>query len=151
LYVSATDKSKLFKVDLSTKTYSEIKTDKLIPGINGLFSDKKTNRIYVNGFGTNNESNGVVGYINLKDNTFKKLSETEGYYDGIYLKKGILYVSNWVAFEKKGNIIAIMLSNKKGQVVNVEPLAGPADFIIVKNQLIVPEMISGAIKFIPLN
>jgi hypothetical protein len=151
LYVSATDKSKLFKVDLSTKTYSEIKTDKLISGINGLISDKKTNRIYVNGFGTNNQSNGLVGYINLKDNTFTQLSETEGYYDGIYLKNDILYVSNWVAFEKKGNIVVIVLSNKKSKIINIEPLAGPADFIIVKNQLIVPEMISGAIKFIPLN
>jgi hypothetical protein len=152
LYVSATDKSKLFKVNLNNKSYSEIKTDKWIPGLNGLLCDKKTSRIYVNGFGTDSKPNGVVGYINLKDNTFTQLSKTEGYFDGISINKGILYVSNWVAFEKKGNIVALdLFKNKASRIINTEPLAGPADFIIVNNQLIVPGMISGELHFISLN
>jgi hypothetical protein len=152
LYVSATDKSKLFKVNLNNKSYSEIKTDKLIPGLNGLFCDKKTSRIYVNGFGTDSKPNGVVGYINLKNNTFTQLSKTEGYFDGISINKGILYVSNWVAFEKKGNIVALdLFKNKASRIINTEPLAGPADFIIVNDQLIVPGMISGELHFISLN
>jgi hypothetical protein len=152
LYVSATDKSKLFKVNLNNKSYSEIKTDKLIPGLNGLLCDKKTSRIYVNGFGTDSKPNGVVGYINLKNNTFTQLSKAEGYYDGISINKGILYVSNWVAFEKKGNIVALdLFKNKASRIINTEPLAGPADFIIVNDQLIVPGMISGELHFISLN
>ena len=114
LFVSATDKSKLYKVNLANKSYSEFKTDVIISGINGLFCYKKANRIYVNGFGSDNKPNGIIGYINLKDNTFTRISNLEGYYDGIFISNDVLFVSNWVAFEKKGIIqgIGIYGSNK---------------------------------------
>ena len=154
LYVSATDKSKLFKVDLVSKSYSEIKTDKIIAGINGLFCHKKASRIYVNGFGSDNQPNGVVGYVNLKDNTFHKVTQMEGFYDGIFIYKDVLYVSNWMAFEKKGVVLAMGIYNSNGtKVLKIntgEPIAGPADFIIVNDQLIVPAMMSGEIHFIQL-
>jgi outer membrane protein assembly factor BamB len=67
LYVSATDKSKLFKVDLIHKTFSEVKIDTTIPGINGLFCYKKGSELYVNGFGTDNKPNGILGYVNLQN------------------------------------------------------------------------------------
>jgi hypothetical protein len=152
LYVSATDKSKLYKVNLVDKSYSEIKTDKTISGINGLFCYKKASRIYVNGFGTDNKPNGVVGYINLKDNVFTQISNLEGYYDGIFISKDVLYVSNWVAFEKKGVIqgIGIFGSNRITTINTAEKISGPADFVIVNDQLIVPAMMSGEIHFIKL-
>jgi hypothetical protein len=153
LYVSATDKSKLYKVNLVDKSYSEIKTDINISGINGLFCYKKANRIYANGFGSDNKPNGVVGYINLKDNTFTQIINLEGYYDGIFISKDVLYVSNWVEFEKKGIIqgIAIYGSKRVATINTSEPIAGPADFIIVNDQLIVPAMMSGEIHFIKLD
>jgi hypothetical protein len=155
LYVSATDTSKLYKVNLTDKTYTEIKTDKTIAGINGLFCYKKANRLYVNGFGSDNKSNGVVGYINLKDNTFTQLTSIEGLYDGIFISKDVLYVSNWMEFEKKGVIIGIGIYNTNAPKVAViptpQPIAGPADFIIVNDQLIVPAMISGEIHFVKLD
>ena len=155
LYVSATDKGKLYKVDLTTKSYTEIKTDQTIAGINGLFCHKKASRIYVNGFGSDSKPNGVVGYVNLKDNTFHQLTKMEGYYDGIFISKDVLYVSNWMAFEKKGVILAMGIYNTNGiKVVKIntgEPISGPADFTIVNDQLIVPAMMSGEIHFIPLD
>lgn len=153
LYVSATDTSKLYKVNLIDKSYSEIKTNITISGINGLFCYKKASRIYVNGFGNNNESNGVVGYINLKDNTFTQLTNLKGLYDGIAISKDILYVSNWGSFEKKGIVqgIGIFGSNRVATINLDKPIAGPADFIIVNNQLIVPAMMSGEIHFIKLD
>jgi hypothetical protein len=155
LYVSATDKSKLFKVDLVSKSYSEIKTDQMIAGINGLFCHKKASRIYVNGFGSDNQPNGVVGYVNLKDNTFHKVTQMEGFYDGIYIHKDVLYVSNWMAFEKKGVVLAMGIYNPNGtKVLKIntgEPIAGPADFIIVNDQLIIPAMMSGEIHFIKID
>ncbi|EKT4500172.1 hypothetical protein JE943_000136 [Flavobacterium psychrophilum] len=153
LYVSATDKSKLYKVNLVDKSYSEIKTNKTISGINGLFCYKKASRIYVNGFGTDNKPNGVVGYINLKDNVFTQISNLEGYYDGIFISKDVLYVSNWVAFEKKGVIqgFGIYGSNRIATINASEKISGPADFIIVNDQLIVPAMMSGEIHFIKLD
>jgi hypothetical protein len=152
LYVSATDKNKLFKVNLVDKTYSEIKTDTTISGINGLFCYKKASRIYVNGFGSDNKPNGIIGYINLKDNSFTRITNLEGYYDGIFISKDVLYVSNWVAFEKKGIIqgIGIYGSNRVTTINKYELIAGPADFIIVNDQLIVPAMMTGEIYFIKL-
>lgn len=155
LYVSATDKSKLYKVDLVSKSYSEIKTNQVIAGINGLFCHKKASRIYVNGFGSDNKPNGVVGYVNLKDNTFRKLTEMEGLYDGIFIYKEVLYVSNWMAFEKKGVVLAMGIYNPNAtkilKINTGEPIAGPADFTIVNDQLIVPAMMSGEIHFIQLD
>lgn len=153
LYVSATDKNKLYKVNLVDKSYSEIKTDVTISGNNGLFCYKKSSRIYVNGFGSENKPNGVIGFINLKDNTFTRITNLEGYYDGIFISNDVLYVSNWVAFEKKGIIqgIGIYGSNRVATINISEPIAGPADFIIKNDQLIVPAMMSGEIHFIKLD
>lgn len=153
LFVSATDKSRLYKVNLIDKSYSEIKTDVTISGINGLFCYKKASRIYVNGFGSDNKPNGVIGYINLKENTFTRITNLEGLYDGIFINNDVLYVSNWVSFEKKGKIqgIGIFGSNKVATINVSEPIAGPADFIIVNDTLIVPAMISGEIHFIKLD
>lgn len=151
IYVSATDKNKIFKVNLKDKSYSEIKTDKVIAGTNGIFCDKKSNRIYVNGFGSDNKPNGIVGYINIENDNFTQLTAIEGYFDGIFISNNILYLSNWVAFEKKGIIQSIQLSDNKVSEIKIpETIAGPADFIIIKNQLIVPAMISGTLHFISL-
>ncbi|UPT69547.1 MAG: hypothetical protein M0D53_10210 [Flavobacterium sp. JAD_PAG50586_2] len=152
LFVSATDKNKLFKVNLTDKTYSEIATDKTISGINGLFCFTKSNRLYVNGFGSDDKPNGVIGFINLKDNSFTKLTSLEGYFDGIFVSKDVLYFSNWVAFEKKGVVMAISLySNRCTKIASIEPIAGPADFFIQNDELVLPAMLSGEIHFIKLD
>ncbi len=151
LYISATDKSKIYKVNLTTKTYSELITDKSIYGTNGLFFDKKSNRLYVNGMGSDNKANGIVGYVDLSNNKFTQLATIEGLFDGIYLSNGKLYTSNWVAFEKKGIIQIIDIKTTQVSEVKLsEPIAGPADFTILKNQIIIPEMMTGAIQFINL-
>lgn len=152
LFVSATDKNKLYEINLTDKTYSEIKTDVEIAGINGLYCNKKGGKLYVNGFGSDNKPNGIIGYINLKDNKFTKLTSLEGYFDGICINRDVVYVSNWVAFEKKGVVMAISVySGKCSKVKSIEPIAGPADFIINNDQLILPAMMSGEIHFIKLD
>lgn len=156
LFVSATDKSKLYKVNLADKTYTEVKTDKAIAGINGLFCFKKASRLYVNGFGSDNQPNGVIGFIDLKDNKFTQLSSIEGYYDGMFISKDVLYVSNWMATsEKKGIIAGIGIYNtnapKIALVPTAEPIGGPADFIIMNDQLIVPALMGSEIHFIKLD
>ena len=151
LYVSATDKSKLFKVNLIDKSYSEIKIDKTIAGINGLYCTKKASRLYVNGFGSDNKPNGIIGYINLKNNQFTQVTKMEGYYDGIYIDDDILYFSNWVAFEKKGVVFSMQLYSGKLSVVKMlEPISGPADFTIFNDQLIIPGMMDGTLLFVPM-
>lgn len=152
LYVSATDKNKLFKVNLAAKSYSELITDVIIAGINGLFYDKSSGRLYVNGFGSDNKPNGIVGFIDLSHNTFTRLADIEGYFDGIWLLEDTLYVSNWVAFEKKGVIQKIDVATGHVTVLPLkEPIAGPADFTASNKQFIVPEMMSGSVLIINLN
>ncbi|MFT3687422.1 MAG: hypothetical protein QM783_21285 [Phycisphaerales bacterium] len=152
LYVSATDKSKLFKVNLTDKTYSEVTTDTSISGINGLFCYSKGSRLYVNGWGSNNKPNGIIGFIDLKNNKFTKLTSLEGYFDGIYVNKDVLYVSNWVAFEKKGVIMAINIySGKCAKVKPLDAIEGPADFIIQNDEVMLPAMLGGEVHFIKLD
>jgi len=151
LYISATDKSKIYKVNLTAKTYSELITDKTISGTNGLFFDKKSNRLYVNGMGSDNKPNGIVGYVDLSNNKFTQLATIEGLFDGIWLNNNMLYTSNWVAFEKKGIIQTVDLkTNQVSEIKLKEPIAGPADFTILKNQIVIPEMMTGTIQFINL-
>lgn len=153
LFVSATDKSKLFKADLNSKTYTEIKTSVSIPGINGLCCRKKADRLYVNGLGSDNQPNGIVGYINLKDNSFTQINMPPGYYDGIALKNGSLYVSDWVAFEPKGIVRETLThdTDKVSLTTKSLRIPGPADFIISGDKLIVPAMLSGEIYIFNFN
>jgi len=151
LFVSATDKNTIFKINLTDKSYAALKVDSVIAGVNGLVSDQKGNRLYVNGFGSNNLPNGQLGFIDLQNGHFNRLTALEGYFDGLILQNGLLYTSNWVAFEKKGMLFSIRLSDNQVTELNpTEPIAGPADFIIRKDQLIVPAMMDGSIQFIPL-
>lgn len=152
LYVSATDVSKLFKVNLIDKTYSEVVLNQPIAGINGLYCPKKGNVLYVNGIGSNNKANGVVGAVNLKNNTFTQLTTFEGIYDGLAVVNDVLYVSNWVAFEKKGILLSIDLNTKRLKTLPMpEHFSGPADFIFDGNTIVLPAMITGELHFIPFN
>ncbi|AWI26799.1 NHL repeat-containing protein [Flavobacterium pallidum] len=153
LFVSATDKSKLFQVNLTTKTYEEFKTSAPIPGINGLFCRKNANRLYANGFGTDNQPNGIVGYINLKDHSFTLINMPKGYYDGIAVKNGTVFTSDWVAFENKGVVRETLAhgTNKASLTTKTLRIPGPADFIISANEMIVPAMLTGEIFIFNIN
>lgn len=150
LYVSATDKSKLFKVNLTNKTFEEVPTDVAIDGINGLYADKGASRLYVNGFGTNNQVNGTIGYINLKDNKFTQLIQLEGLYDGITIYQDVLYFTNWIAAEKKGILVSIdLLNNHKMTVMKLpEFIGGPADLTVSRDNLVIPAMLEGTLYFV---
>lgn len=151
LYVSATDKNKLFKVNLVDKTFVEVVMDKEIAGINGLYFDKKASRLYVNGFGTEGNPNGIVGYINFDNNKFTQITPIEGYYDGIFVYDGVLYFSNWIAFEKKGIVATMSLADNRVSTVKIsELISGPADFTVFRNQLVVPGMMDGTLNFISI-
>lgn len=90
LYISATDKSKIYRVDLKTKTYSEAPIHIPIAGVNGLFYEKKSKRLYVNGIGSDNKANGIVGFVDLLTNKFTRLSTIEGLFDGIWYNQNLI-------------------------------------------------------------
>lgn len=151
LYVSATDKSKLYKVDLSENKFEVVATDIEIKGVNGLYADKANNRLWINGFGTNGEANGVMGYLNIADKKFTAITPIEGYYDGVCIYDGVVYFTNWMAFEKKGIVASMSLIDKKVKTMGLsEPISGPADFTVFKNRIVVPGMLDGSLNFITI-
>ncbi|HVO74609.1 MAG TPA: hypothetical protein VMT35_11345 [Ignavibacteriaceae bacterium] len=150
LFVSATDLNKIFIIRLGAKpSFEELILNDKLRGPNGLAYDKKNNRLFVCGYGTNNQPNGEVGYIELdkEQKTFTKVSDMQGYFDGIaILNDNEIIVSNWVGFEKKGIIYKININDRNAQAINTEPIGGPADFMLVEqNQILVPAMLEGSL------
>lgn len=151
LFVSATDKNKIFRVNLHSKKYEAFNFGYELAGANGLAYDGAKDRLYVNGMGNDKQPKGVIGYVDLAAEKFTRIGTGEGLYDGMALdaKNNMLYVSDWVAFEKKGQIVSIDLrTNTIGEVRLATPLAGPADFTMSNGKLVVPEMMAGTIVFI---
>lgn len=151
LFVSATDKNKIFRVNLHSKKYEALEFGYELAGANGLAYDGAKDRLYVNGMGNDKQPKGVIGYVDLAAGKFTRIGTAEGLYDGMALdaKNNMLYVSDWVAFEKKGQIVSVDLrTNTLGEVRLATPLAGPADFTMSNGKLVVPEMMAGTIVFI---
>ncbi|RPD41366.1 hypothetical protein EG028_08580 [Chitinophaga barathri] len=149
LYVSAMDINKLFRIRLSQQSAIEaVPVTGKLQGLNGLFVDNSSGRLYICTFGSMEKSDGEIGYISLKEPNpaFTRVSGRPGRYDGIALLDGYLLVSDWVAFEKSGEIIKVKLSDGSSAVLNKEKIAGPADFTLdAKGDIIVPAMMTGDI------
>lgn len=151
LYVSATDRNKIYKVNYQSNKVQELKFDQVIESPNGLYFDAKSNRLFVNGFGSNNQPNGIVGFIDIRNGKFTRLSSLSGYFDGIQVDNNILYLSNWVSFDEKGVIESIDLRNPNTtKIVKTPVLSGPADFVIHKGKIVVPQMLTGILLSIDL-
>jgi hypothetical protein len=150
LFVSATDINKLYEVNIKEPGFTEIHVEGDLTGPNGLCFDRTNNRLYFNGFGTNNQPNGIVGYVDLNSgNKVVKISERKGFMDGLALldENTVLY-TDWVSFEKEGLLIKLDITTASETVVNEEKIAGPADFLLEGNSVIMPEMVFGnIIKF----
>ncbi len=148
LYVSAMDINKLFRIRLSQQPAVEaVPVTGKLQGLNGLFVDAANARLYICTFGPMDKTEGEIGYISLQDPNpaFTRVSSRPGRYDGIALLDGeYLVVSDWVAFDKSGEIIKVKLSDGSSAVLNKEKIAGPADFTLdAKGDLIVPAMMAG--------
>jgi len=156
LFVSATDLNKIFIVHLGVKSsFEELFLNDILRGPNGLVFDKNKNRLYTVGFGSDNQTNGEVGYIELdKDQkTFTKVSDRQGLFDGIaIMNENTILATDWVAFEQKGMILKINVNDKKTDAVNQAPIGGPADFILnEQKEIIIPAMIEGSLLRFKIN
>ncbi len=141
LFVSETISGSIYKIYLKNRSYEKLKIEK-IKGANGIFYLK--NKLYIVGFGEENKPNGKIGFIDLKNLKFKKLSNYNGYLDGLFIKDNKIYFSNWVAFEKKG--VIKVLNNSKLTTLKLDLVAGMADFYIdSKNRLLIPKMMENKI------
>lgn len=151
LVASATDVNKLFLIHLGSQPRAEeLLYTTPIRGTNGLVYDHKRKRLYVCGFGDAGKPDGQIGFIDMaaEKKVFTPLTDRLGYYDGIALTQhnSKLIISDWVAFEKKGILLELDLSNGKITTLNQVLIAGPADFILdSKGDVITPAMMEGNI------
>lgn len=154
LLVSAMDINKLFIIHLSEQpAIEELILTSPIKGPNGLAYDSRQNKLYVCSFVLGEAPAGELGYIDLnsKNPEFTRLIERKGHYDGLAIAaNGMILVSDWVAFEKKGIVLSVDPVTANTQTINREPIAGPADFTLnAQGDLIVPGMMESAIWKIP--
>lgn len=149
LFVSATDVNKIFEVHLGEKpSFEELAFSNPLVGPNGLAYDRKSNRLYVCGFGTFSNPGGLLGFLDLSatSKTFSQISERVGMYDGLTLIDNSLIVSDWVNFEQKGIILKVDIAKGRVETISTDLFAGPADFMINrKKEIIVPAMMEGNI------
>ncbi|WES96538.1 hypothetical protein P2W68_17025 [Chryseobacterium arthrosphaerae] len=155
LYVSITNDGSIYQVNLNTNTKIKIATS---PGANGLFLDKDTSTLYINGY-TNQKSIAKVDLSNMKYQLINAPA-AKGGYDGLILQKNILYLTDWGAnangtneegtlskMNIDGSLVA-EISLKKLQKIK---LNGPADISMFENYLFIPAMGEGKVYILPIN
>ena len=148
LFVSATDIGKIFKMFIGPKPHYEFVIDLI--GANGLYFDKKAQKLYAVSFGGQNAKGGL-GVISFENNKpkYEKLTEGTGSLDGVWLLEGdkILF-SDWVAFDKPGRLVVYDPKTKNSTTLRLPAAVhGPADFFYDEhhNQLWLPSMQEGKV------
>lgn len=150
LFVSATDISKIFEVDVKAGSYRDIGA--AIPAPNGLWYGAKEKHLYVAGFANKDgKAAGEVGVVDLSGTaaSYRKIIDRPGFYDGLQpMGHGIFLVSDWVAFEP-GKGVLLRVDTKKG-TFEVLPgvYGGPADFLYIPGTrtLYLTRMIDGKLE-----
>ncbi|MBI1869684.1 MAG: hypothetical protein HYS07_00655, partial [Chlamydiae bacterium] len=152
LFVSATDLGKIFQVRLSPVKphFQALALKEEIRGPNGLLYQPATKSLFVVGFGKDNQPNGQVGVVYMQRGvSYEILSDVQGLLDGVALvSHSQLLFSDWVAFEKKGELKSFNLKTKEIKTLDLgDKIAGPADFYYQPSsrKIWIPEMMAGKI------
>ena len=143
VYVTATDISAIFEVNLSNNKYSKWTE---ISAPSGLLINN--NQMYVCSMGTDSLPNGKLGLIDMKTKKYTQLTNDEGYFWGLALNGKRLYYSDWMQFAKRGVIKWVDLDTQTtGQVKLTSRIGGPADFIYdARNDIfIIPAVLEGVV------
>lgn len=154
LYVTGSSTGIIFRIDISSKTYSPFM--KTHGGPNGITYDKSKNRLLMCYF----MEKSPIDEINLEDSTISRIITTEfTKLDGITLDcDGNFYISEWGpgsfenGYTKEGKIYKYDNSFKKEPELISSIHHGPADiyFNKEKNELVIPSLLSDTVEFIPL-
>jgi hypothetical protein len=159
LLLSATDIGKVFIVDLSSRSYSELSFDTPPQGPNGM--KYAGGRLMLAEWGTQSLPNGNVKAYRLQSSPGGLRATLEqtwavqpaGYFDGMVdLGANRWLISNWVRFEAAG--LLQVLDTRTGSVSVANPtfsIAGPADMTRDdQGKLWVPGMLEGKVYRINL-
>lgn len=149
LYVSATDIGKIFRANLRTGGYEELRTNEPLNSPNGLAIDDGV--LYVAEFAQDANGNpaGKIKAIPLAgtgEHIVSVIYNVPGLYDGLELddeedlfgnETEYLYFSDWA----QGTVKKLNLRTREVRDATSIPMRGPADFIIEDDRLWVPVMI----------
>ncbi len=153
LFLSATDIGKVYMItlgqDAASTSYKAIVEG--IKGPNGLYYDKKADKLYVVGFGDGTQGNGELGVIEYKDgkHSYQSLTKAIGFLDGLArLDHDNLIFSDWVSFDKPGILRVFNLKTNELSTRSLsEEVRGPADFLYVRKHgmMWMPKMMEGKV------
>ena len=153
LFISASDTSAIFEVDISNKSYKKLMDFTVA---NGLFYEDGI--LYAAELGSTTQSmfdgKGKFYKIDLKNsNKLTQLGTFEGVLDGVYKVGNKVYVSDWGNAEKTGIIRVYDLKTKEETVLKTELFMGAADFWIDEKskKIFMPQMIGNKISIYDLN
>lgn len=147
--VSASDKNNLYVVNIKKSSYSLLTFEGDITFPNGLFYNKSSKQLFIAGTGADSEVSGVFGYVGLKEKSprFVQLTSRVGLYDGIHVTTdGSVYLTDWVAFEKKGLLQVYSISEQTFETIDMELIGGPGDFVIFeeRNEVWIPSLLENS-------
>lgn len=152
-FVSSTDLGKIFQIDITKKTATEIKITENLAGVNGLFY--RNNKLFFNTFGDgkpDSKNKGFVGVVSFKKDKTKvvKLPSLEGSFDGLFVfKNNALILSDWDKGDKGGRLVIVDKKGKSKDLKTTEVIKGPADFCYDESNktLIIPAMMENKLLF----
>ncbi|MDP5170274.1 MAG: hypothetical protein NWR72_08505 [Bacteroidia bacterium] len=127
LFVSSTDKSKIYQINLADGTYAALATSAPVMGPNGLWYDADANHLYVVTF--LDGANGKAGRLDLNTTpaTYELLDGYLGSLDGLVKIGDYLVTSDWAT----QSLVILDIANG-GTKVGEHPMSlriqGPADF-----------------------
>lgn len=153
LYVTDSNAKKIYKINVSIKSYS-LFWDSDLNGPNGILYNKQTHSIIVCNF----TNNALIQSISLKDSAISVLDSTKfSNLDGLAIdNQGNIYVSFWdsgsfkTGFTHNGSVYKYDNAFKNSPQLVTSNLYGPADIFYnaYKNELIVPLLLGNEVKYI---
>ena len=154
-FVSATDTNSIYRITNDfVPAIFKLDIAGELKGPNGLHYDAESKILYVASWGTNEQNNGELGMIDMNAKPYKytRLGEHSGHLDGLVKSGDKLIFSDWVNFEKSGQLYSYDLNSKATTQLTTEALGGPADFILSADgkSLLVPAMLENKVESIAI-
>lgn len=148
--VSATDTNTIYRVTNDfVPAIFKLDIDTALKGPNGLAYDAENKKLYIAGWGTDNQPNGELGVVDLNTEPHKytRLGEHSGHLDGLVKVGDQLIFTDWVDFEKSGNVHSYDLSSGEIKQLSDAPIGGPADINLSADgkSIVLPAMLENKI------